>query len=530
MFMSLNLIDLFAVSATALITAILFWGIRAAMLRRHTARRGQATPRIGQVSFLLDGDALIDCSPEGTDLLQKSGDNSSTRSAVITALEPAFPKLAAALEDGISATHVITAETSAAMWLELEPLGDRVRISICGTAIDPQAHLGAVLKQVENTELLALREITKNAPQLMWRTDSHEKLVWANDAYLATCDACADLSTNIPKLPSKPLFIDLEQYVKLGLSTARCSVKLRDDEVAHWYDITAIMSSSGTQYFASDADSIVLAELGQRKFVQTLSQTFAQLSIGLAIFDRRRQLATFNPALLDMTALPFEFLSSRPSVDAMLDRLREHRMLPEPKNYATWREQFSAMEQAAKDGTYSENWNLPDGQTFRVTGRPHPDGAFALLFEDISAEISLTRRFRSEIETSQAVLDTLEDAFVVFSNSGNLVLANRAYCNLWDTDLEQGLNRHDLRVELRKWQSRCTPTRIWTNLREFTSQMGMRQPWTNTAILDDGRQITCVANPIRGGMTMIRFHFERPVSPALKKLAHVDNALIASKG
>ncbi len=173
---------------------------------------------------------------------------------------------------------------------------------------------------------------------------------------------------------------------------------------------------------------------------------------------------------------------------------------------------------------------MPDGQTFRVTGRPHPDGAFALLFEDISAEISLTRRFRSEIETSQAVIDTLEDAIAVFSNGGNLVLANEAYCELWDTDLAGALGRYDLPIELRKWQARCTPTRIWTNLREFTSHMRLRQAWSDTAILDDGRQINCFALPIKGGMTMIRFHFGKPNGPGLLKHGEKSEPFVMTKG
>ena len=96
-----------------------------------------------------------------------------------------------------------------------------------------------------------------------------------------------------------------------------------------------IKTESGAFHYASDANGIVRAELAQRKFMQTLSQTFAQLSIGLAIFDRKRQLATFNPALLDITDLNFEFLSGHPTLDALLDRLRNMRMLPEPKDYAS---------------------------------------------------------------------------------------------------------------------------------------------------------------------------------------------------
>lgn len=235
------------------------------------------------------------------------------------------------------------------------------------------------------------------------------------------------------------MFKELDNKIPKGDSKHRCALQHHGDTTQHWFDITTHKTDRGIFYYASNANHIVQAELAQRKFSQTLSQTFAQLSIGLAIFDRKRQLNTFNPALLDMTGLNFEFLSGRPTLDAILDRLRESRMLQEPKNYATWRERFTQMKEKAKTGTYSEHWNLPDGQTFCVTGQPHPDGAFALLFEDISAEISLTRRFRSEIEISQAVLDHFNEAVVVFSSAGNLVLANAAYADLWGTDLSNNL-------------------------------------------------------------------------------------------
>jgi PAS domain-containing protein len=53
-----------------------------------------------------------------------------------------------------------------------------------------------------------------------------------------------------------------------------------------------------------DVTEIVRAQQAQKNFVQTLTKTFATLSIGLAIFDRNRQLMLFNPALIDLTALP----------------------------------------------------------------------------------------------------------------------------------------------------------------------------------------------------------------------------------
>ena len=95
------------------------------------------------------------------------------------------------------------------------------------------------------------------------------------------------------------------------------------------------------------ADTAVHAEAALRSFIQTLSQTFAHLKIDFAIFDRRRQLVLFNPALGDLTGLAPEFLSSRPTLFSLLDALRERRMIPEPRDYKHWRREMLELEAAA---------------------------------------------------------------------------------------------------------------------------------------------------------------------------------------
>jgi hypothetical protein len=42
------------------------------------------------------------------------------------------------------------------------------------------------------------------------------------------------------------------------------------------------------------------------------------------------------------------------------------------------------LEEEAASGLFEETWSLPGGQTYRVIGRPHPNGALAFMFEDIS--------------------------------------------------------------------------------------------------------------------------------------------------
>jgi len=169
-------------------------------------------------------------------------------------------------------------------------------------------------------------------------------------------------------------------------------------------------------------------------------------------------------------------------------------------------------------GPYTENWMLPDGQTLKVTGRPHPDGGLAFNFEDITAEISLTRRFRSEIETSQAVLDGLPEAVAVFSQAQSLVMWNTAYSDLWGIDGGVVGVRQDLRDALRLWKTRSVPTKAWRDIEGFAMAQGVRSPLSLNVVLMDGRQARCDVQSLANGVTMVRFGLRRGVAmpaPAL---------------
>ena len=134
----------------------------------------------------------------------------------------------------------------------------------------------------------------------------------------------------------------------------RVSARLPNSEYQDWYDVSVVSAGDIMIFHAVDVNAVVKSEAAQRNFVQTLAKTFAQLSIGLAIFDRNGQLALFNPALIDLTDLPADFLSGRPTLMSFFDRIRENRRMPEPKNYHSWRQQITEVIAAATDGRYQE--------------------------------------------------------------------------------------------------------------------------------------------------------------------------------
>lgn len=530
--MSIGLLELAVIGCLATVCA----GGLFVLLLRLDQRKGKTNLRIDDTSngpvFLFQRETLVDATRDALAMIAPHIQKLSEYEATIHVLGAHFPNLNGVIADHKSGTIRIDDGDSDALVIEIERSGAALRLTVTSSVDAGTVDLAEVIEHdVRLAELDMLRELTQHTPQLIWQENTSGRLVWANHAYLNFSDQLTpSVDTMTPTWPNKSIFPDLQDISSTkGLSNRRVAVTLPDKSAEHWFDVTSVAQDDGFLHFATDANAAVRADQQRRNFVQTLGKTFADLSTGLAIFDKRRQLAMFNPALHELTRLPIEFLSSRPSIDTVLDRLRETRILPEPKNYSNWREQFTALEAEAREGTYCEVWELPDGQTYRITGRPHPDGAFALLFEDISAEISLTRRFRSDIETGQAVLDTLSDAIAVFSSAGTLVMSNKAYADLWATEEQSFHDQRALQTELETWRSRCTPTRMWAEMREFIHILGARKSWSDDAILDDGRHIQCQANPIAGGMTMVRFTFAAQKQPVIRKLTMPDTTLLSAK-
>ena len=352
-------------------------------------------------------------------------------------------------------------------------------------------------------ELETLRANTSSAPFLLWRQNTKGEITWVNQAYLdAARSVCG---TDHLTWPLPVVFPSLSKVATPNRKESRrVAVKCDGEDESSWFDCHITTVGDDILCTAIPADEAVQAENRRREFTQTLTKTFAELAIGLAIFDRARRLVLFNPALMDLTSLPSDFLTGCPSLVGFLDRLRENRVMPEPRDYRSWRASISELEAAAVDGTYSETWSLPDGQTYHVTGRPHPDGAVALLFEDISAEMALTRHFRAELELSQSVLDNLDEAIAVFSPSGDLVVANTAYRSLWQLD-DNSFQASSLTDALRRWHEMTTPTPIWGDLREFALQGSEREEWGGSVSLRDGRKLHCRFTPQKGGATMLVF-------------------------
>lgn len=346
-----------------------------------------------------------------------------------------------------------------------------------------------------------LRQALALSAAVQWKETEDGRVVWANPPYLQLAEQVTDNDADLLGWPLPQVFGGQLQPRPSEGSLRRCHVLVPGREEPFWFDVAAAELSGGMVLFsARPIDRLVQAEAALRDFVQTLSKTFATLPIGLAVFDRKRELVLFNPALVTISMLEPGDLSRRPTLRSFLDQLRERQRMPEPRDYRAWRDEIARLEQGAAEGTYHELWTLPGGESLRVTGRPHPDGAIAFMFENISKEISVTRRFRADLDLDRAILDDTAAALVVFDREGKILRTNAAYDAMWD-----GPDCATLIDASRRWQAAFEPTGLWGDIRQFAAHEVDRAAWAETVTAPDGTAVQCRVAPLSGGHTIVWF-------------------------
>jgi PAS domain-containing protein len=432
--------------------------------------------------------ALPDCTPETTDwqrLHQLFKDR-------FPEFPDAFEKVKSQGRMTIAANTDNDAGTILGEWVD-----GITRIELRDPSVSAEQNAKAL---PPSQELETLRTAVDEAPNPVWRVEENGTVGWYNRAYATVYKKVRKTKPN----SSQPLFSPSKKSRTSG-QVRRMSIAVPDSDKAYWFDVSTEQHDGYCLFYATDINAVVDAEIAQRNFVQTLAKTFAQLSIGLAIFDRNRQLVLFNPALIDLTALNADFLSGRPNLFSFFDRLRDSQMMPEPKNYNGWRHQMANLVAAAADGRCQETWSLPSGSVYSVNGRPHPDGAVAFLFEDITAEVTLTRRFRSDLELGQSILDNLSDAIVVFGADGVLTICNTAYRTLWDVNPDGSFANVTVLDATRSWQEKCDATPVWGDIRDYVVGRENRVEWRAKVQLKSGETLTCTVNPVQSRATIVSF-------------------------
>lgn len=463
------------------------WLIGRAMPGRAPETRHPQEFRTGVSSFLFRDELLID---HDAGALPDSDNETPDWQDMLDWISARFPGLPARLDDLADGGVVVVqpGTPGAGARLVLRRTGTITRITltdpphVCPAARHALLHTRARLEEISGA--------FHAAPYPIWKTALDGAPLWRNAA-AEDQTALADATMRAdPPEPGTEI-------------TRRISVQGTEPTLPRWYEVHSAAAHSTIMHHATDITKVIRAETAQREFVQTLTKTFAYLTIGLAVFDRKRQLALFNPALVDLTSLSAEFLSGRPELICFFDKLRDRQVMPEPRSYASWRTQINQVVASAQDGLYQETWSLPHDVTYRVTGRPHPDGAVAFLFEDISAEIMLTRRHRTQLDLRQSVIDALPEAVMVIGPTNVLSFCNVAATRLLGVDPDSRFADMSA-ADLIRACAKALPTQgLWRQVEEALQKRALPEPLRLQQSANAGTPLSIRLEPLPGGARLL---------------------------
>jgi signal transduction histidine kinase len=288
----------------------------------------------------------------------------------------------------------------------------------------------------------------------------------------------------------------------------RLRIELPSEPAAEPFVVDAIEvpgEGGGKLGFAIAASAALEAERTLDRVIRTMTETFAHLTAGLAIFDRNQALTMFNPALLRMWQVDAGWLARRPTLGEVLGALRTKRRIPETADFHAWCRRLTDLFKDTDAADYEELWHLADGSNILVLARPHPHGALALVFDDVTERLWLEQRYRHSIDLRLATLDRLEEGLAVFGPDGLLQLVNSAFHNIWDTDAETVRPSMHAGELLPMIRGLTVETEVWARLMTFITGEADRHAWAARLSLGSGRILSARFSALPDGSTMAVF-------------------------
>jgi len=229
-----------------------------------------------------------------------------------------------------------------------------------------------------------------------------------------------------------------------------------------------------------------------------------QLGTAISIYDSEKKLEFYNAAFARLWGIEDGWLNTKPSLGALMEKLREARRLPEQADFKvfkkSWLDMFTGLIDPHEDMLY-----LPDGTTLRMACIPHSMGGLMMTFEDVTSNIELESSYNTLIAVQQETLDNLGEGVAVFGENGRLRLSNPSYGRLWDLNPEDVEGEPHISTIIPKFKKFFTEKEWGTRKEELISKSLDRILHEGRHERIDGTLIDFSTVPLPDGGVMITY-------------------------
>ena len=380
-------------------------------------------------------------------------------------------------------------------------------------------------KQEIESEFHQIRTALDSIPRPVWLRDPQQNIVWTNTTY------CNFLNTDMPDVitQQKEITSTSSSNKQSGSNTNR--LKPGKDLAAQALKENTVLETTAHGIFHGKRlllkiSEIPLGGLGMtlgiaynitkeeelenelQRFQSSTNELMEQLHSAIALFDVDQKLEFYNPAFSQLWNLDSGWLNKKPTLGEIMEKLRQHRRLPEQADFRafkqSWLDMFTNLFKPTETMLY-----LPDNTALRMLAFPHTMGGLMMTFEDVSSRLELESSYNTLMAVQKETLDNLGEGVAVYGSNGRLKLWNPAFTTMWNLHPEDVENNPHINRIIDKKKAFFTDD-TWQARKSELTAMGLDRSLTETRIKRQSKTgtnelIDTAAVPLPDGGVLITF-------------------------
>ncbi len=253
-------------------------------------------------------------------------------------------------------------------------------------------------------------------------------------------------------------------------------------------------------------------------------QMLEALGSGVAIFGPDKRLESFNSAYAQIWRLPEDWLSERPTLSQILEKLRDERRMSEMPDFRAYRAEENALFENLTE-SLERMLHLPDGRDIRNTVAPASHGGLLHVYDDMTDKLSLQRSNKTLDAVQRHTIDNLQEAVAVFGGDGRLELHNGNFTELWALSLSDENPPPHLSEVVDRMRDPGEHDEAWRPRRAaILSSLTERREHKSRIRRADGKVLDVASVPLPDGAVLVSYldiTEEAQVEDALRERAEV---------
>jgi signal transduction histidine kinase len=257
--------------------------------------------------------------------------------------------------------------------------------------------------------------------------------------------------------------------------------------------------------FALDQTALEDTHSELARHIAAHDDVLQSLGTGIVIFGPDKRVKFFNGAYRDLFEMDPQFLQSEPTIDEVLDTLRERRQITEQADFRNYKQEF-ARQIMSIITPFEELMHTPKGRTFRMVATPHPMGGVILTYEDVTDRLALEASYNTLIEVQRETIDHLYEGIAVYGSDGRLKLHNSAFTRMWSLTEEEIANQPHVSKVVDLVAKYFAGRKDWPSVRErIVSEVADRELRNLRIERSDRKVIDVAAIPLPDGGRLYKY-------------------------